>query len=164
MSSNLFKLTCNGCWFSLSVLLFFHLGLSQSSHFCVKFAIFFIWGLSKFDILDLWHLITCSSACFMFNVCNYHFFFSSFLYCAWLSTVAFVILKVLALRRPLLHKVLDYEDEFFALLMLVLETHSLRTTGFLLPFWGKCFNLFLLLTLFACIINKVYARIILGSV
>ncbi|OAY44319.1 peroxisome biogenesis protein 12 isoform X2 [Manihot esculenta] len=35
---------------------------------------------------------------------------------------------VLALRRPLLHKVLDYEDEFFALLMLVLETHSLRTT------------------------------------
>uniref|UniRef100_A0A2P2JYK7 Peroxisome biogenesis protein 12 n=1 Tax=Rhizophora mucronata TaxID=61149 RepID=A0A2P2JYK7_RHIMU len=37
---------------------------------------------------------------------------------------------VLALRRPFLHKVLDYEDEFFALLMLVLETHSLRTTGF----------------------------------
>ncbi|XP_002521990.2 peroxisome biogenesis protein 12 [Ricinus communis] len=35
---------------------------------------------------------------------------------------------VLALRRPLLHKVLDYEDEFFALFMLVLETHSLRTT------------------------------------
>ncbi|KAF5204811.1 Peroxisome biogenesis protein [Thalictrum thalictroides] len=35
---------------------------------------------------------------------------------------------VLALRRPLLHKVLDYDDEFFALLMLVLETHSLRTT------------------------------------
>ncbi|KAJ9180015.1 hypothetical protein P3X46_008323 [Hevea brasiliensis] len=35
---------------------------------------------------------------------------------------------VLALRRPLLHKVLDFEDEFFALLMLVLETHSLRTT------------------------------------
>ncbi|KDP23725.1 hypothetical protein JCGZ_23558 [Jatropha curcas] len=35
---------------------------------------------------------------------------------------------VLALRRPLLHKVLDYEDEFFALLMLVLETHSLRIT------------------------------------
>ncbi|KAL7185068.1 hypothetical protein ACSBR2_027075 [Camellia fascicularis] len=35
---------------------------------------------------------------------------------------------VLALRRPFLHKVLDYEDEFFALLMLVLETHSLRTT------------------------------------
>ncbi|KAF5948175.1 hypothetical protein HYC85_014132 [Camellia sinensis] len=30
--------------------------------------------------------------------------------------------------RPFLHKVLDYEDEFFALLMLVLETHSLRTT------------------------------------
>ncbi|XVF06426.1 hypothetical protein REPUB_Repub06bG0047200 [Reevesia pubescens] len=35
---------------------------------------------------------------------------------------------VLALRRPFLHKVLDYEDEFFALLLLVLETHSLRTT------------------------------------
>lgn len=35
---------------------------------------------------------------------------------------------VLALRRPFLHKVLDYEDEFFALLMLVLESHSLRTT------------------------------------
>ncbi|XP_017259081.1 peroxisome biogenesis protein 12 isoform X1 [Daucus carota subsp. sativus] len=37
-------------------------------------------------------------------------------------------LGVLALRRPLLHKVLDYEDEFFALLTLVLETHSLRNT------------------------------------
>ncbi|CAI9773111.1 unnamed protein product [Fraxinus pennsylvanica] len=35
---------------------------------------------------------------------------------------------VLALRRPFIHKILDYEDEFFALLMLVLETHSLRTT------------------------------------
>ncbi|KAF9623254.1 hypothetical protein IFM89_000743 [Coptis chinensis] len=35
---------------------------------------------------------------------------------------------VLALRRTFLHKVLDYDDEFFALLMLVLETHSLRTT------------------------------------
>ncbi|XP_041021314.1 peroxisome biogenesis protein 12 [Juglans microcarpa x Juglans regia] len=35
---------------------------------------------------------------------------------------------VLALRRPFLHRVLDYEDEFYALLMLVLETHSLRTT------------------------------------
>ncbi|KNA15491.1 hypothetical protein SOVF_097830 isoform C, partial [Spinacia oleracea] len=35
---------------------------------------------------------------------------------------------VMALRRPILHKVLDYEDEFFALLMLVLETHSMRTT------------------------------------
>ncbi|CAK7341157.1 unnamed protein product [Dovyalis caffra] len=35
---------------------------------------------------------------------------------------------VMALRRPFLHKVLDYEDEFFSLLMLVLETHSLRTT------------------------------------
>ncbi|XP_057961889.1 peroxisome biogenesis protein 12 isoform X2 [Malania oleifera] len=37
-------------------------------------------------------------------------------------------LGVLALRRSFLHRVLDYEDEFFALLMLVLETHSLRTT------------------------------------
>ncbi|CAK9166054.1 unnamed protein product [Ilex paraguariensis] len=37
-------------------------------------------------------------------------------------------LGVLALRRPFLHRVLDYEDEFFSLLMLVLETHSLRTT------------------------------------
>ncbi|KAM3408418.1 hypothetical protein ACQJBY_001513 [Aegilops geniculata] len=36
---------------------------------------------------------------------------------------------VFALRRPSLHKVLDYEDEFFALLMSVLESHSLRTTG-----------------------------------
>ncbi|CAH9068886.1 unnamed protein product [Cuscuta europaea] len=35
---------------------------------------------------------------------------------------------VLALRRPFLHKVLDFEDELFAFLMLVLETHSLRTT------------------------------------
>ncbi|OMO84467.1 hypothetical protein CCACVL1_10810 [Corchorus capsularis] len=35
---------------------------------------------------------------------------------------------VLSLRRPFLHKVLDYEDEFFALLLLVLESHSLRTT------------------------------------
>ncbi|KAK9919435.1 hypothetical protein M0R45_028027 [Rubus argutus] len=35
---------------------------------------------------------------------------------------------VLALRRPFLHRVLDYEDEFFAFLMLILETHSLRTT------------------------------------
>ncbi|XP_004497382.1 peroxisome biogenesis protein 12 isoform X1 [Cicer arietinum] len=35
---------------------------------------------------------------------------------------------VLALRRPFLHRFLDYEDESFALLMLVLEAHSLRTT------------------------------------
>ncbi|XP_078429283.1 peroxin-12 [Wolffia australiana] len=35
---------------------------------------------------------------------------------------------VFALRRPFFHKILDYEDEFFSLLMLVLETHSLRTT------------------------------------
>ncbi|XP_039828785.1 peroxisome biogenesis protein 12-like isoform X1 [Panicum virgatum] len=38
-------------------------------------------------------------------------------------------LGVFALRRPILHKVLDYEDEFFALLMGVLESHSLRTTA-----------------------------------
>ncbi|EPS64416.1 peroxin 12, partial [Genlisea aurea] len=38
-------------------------------------------------------------------------------------------LGVLALRRPFIHKILDYEDEFFALLMLVLETHSLRTSA-----------------------------------
>ncbi|XP_047268783.1 peroxisome biogenesis protein 12 isoform X2 [Capsicum annuum] len=37
-------------------------------------------------------------------------------------------LGVLALRRPFIHKILDYEDECFALLTLVLETHSLRTT------------------------------------
>ncbi|KAH6761961.1 peroxin-12 [Perilla frutescens var. hirtella] len=37
-------------------------------------------------------------------------------------------LGVFALRRPFIHKILDYEDEFFALLMLALETHSLRTT------------------------------------
>ncbi|ONM06032.1 Peroxisome biogenesis protein 12 [Zea mays] len=37
-------------------------------------------------------------------------------------------LGVFALRRPLLHTVLDYEDDFFALLMGVLESHSLRTT------------------------------------
>ncbi|CAL5210329.1 unnamed protein product [Lathyrus oleraceus] len=35
---------------------------------------------------------------------------------------------VLALRTPFLHKLLDYEDESFSLLMLVLEAHSLRTT------------------------------------
>ncbi|CAA7041135.1 unnamed protein product [Microthlaspi erraticum] len=37
-------------------------------------------------------------------------------------------LGVFALRRSFLHKILDYEDEFFASLMLVLEGHSLRTT------------------------------------
>ncbi|CAF1959196.1 unnamed protein product [Brassica oleracea] len=31
-------------------------------------------------------------------------------------------------RRSFLHKILDYEDEFFAALMLILEGHSLRTT------------------------------------
>ncbi|KAJ4803267.1 hypothetical protein LUZ62_015833 [Rhynchospora pubera] len=37
-------------------------------------------------------------------------------------------LGVFAIRRPFLHKILDYDDEFFALLMMVLESHSLRTT------------------------------------
>lgn len=50
------------------------------------------------------------------------------------SVRMFIILQVMALRRPILHKVLDYEDEFFALLMLVLETHSMRTTGNLSAF------------------------------
>lgn len=40
--------------------------------------------------------------------------------------------QVFALRRSFLHKILDYEDEFFASLMLILEGHSLRTTG---TFW-----------------------------
>jgi len=35
---------------------------------------------------------------------------------------------VMAQRRPALHKVLDHSDEFFALLMFVLEGHSLQTT------------------------------------
>ncbi|KAK7285889.1 hypothetical protein RJT34_20674 [Clitoria ternatea] len=35
---------------------------------------------------------------------------------------------VLALRRPFLHKLLDFEHESFALLMLLLESHTLRTT------------------------------------
>lgn len=47
----------------------------------------------------------------------------------WLWPYNTSFLQVLALRRPFLHRVLDYEDEFFALLMLVLESHSLRTTG-----------------------------------
>ncbi|MCO5596351.1 hypothetical protein L7F22_050412 [Adiantum nelumboides] len=37
-------------------------------------------------------------------------------------------LQVLAQRRPILHKIIDYSDEAFGLLMLVLEAHSLRTT------------------------------------
>ncbi|KAG5399215.1 hypothetical protein IGI04_021029 [Brassica rapa subsp. trilocularis] len=37
-------------------------------------------------------------------------------------------LGVFALRRSFLHRILDYEDEFFAALMLILEGHSLRTT------------------------------------
>ncbi|KMZ69394.1 Peroxisome assembly protein [Zostera marina] len=47
---------------------------------------------------------------------------------ASLRTALTYSLGVLALRRPFLHKILDYEDEFFGLLMMVLETHSLRTT------------------------------------
>ncbi|KAI3990808.1 hypothetical protein MKX01_011716 [Papaver californicum] len=42
-------------------------------------------------------------------------------------------LGVLAVRRPFLHKVLDYDDEFFALLMMILENHSLRTTDASFP-------------------------------
>ena len=53
----------------------------------------------------------------------------------------FVVLKVLALRRPFLHKVLDHEDEFFSLLMLVLETHSLRITGLISSFYGLAVSL-----------------------
>ncbi|WZY96407.1 hypothetical protein YC2023_068736 [Brassica napus] len=37
-------------------------------------------------------------------------------------------LGVFALRRSFLHRILDYEDEFYAALMLILEGHSLRTT------------------------------------
>ncbi|WZZ70991.1 peroxisome biogenesis protein 12-like [Brassica napus] len=33
-----------------------------------------------------------------------------------------------SIHRSFLHKILDYEDEFFAALMLILEGHSLRTT------------------------------------
>ncbi|CAL0307853.1 unnamed protein product [Lupinus luteus] len=35
---------------------------------------------------------------------------------------------VLALRRPFLHRLLDYEDESFAFLMFILHSHTLRTT------------------------------------
>lgn len=71
-----------------------------------------------------------------------------------------VILQVLALRRPFIHKVLDYEDEFFALLMLVLETHSLRTTGFFLciPFF---FFPFLFLFFCVCVLEpSVFVNIL----
>ncbi|KAH9310063.1 hypothetical protein KI387_037974, partial [Taxus chinensis] len=34
---------------------------------------------------------------------------------------------VVAQRRPMLHKVLDHSDEFFAILMFILEAHSLQT-------------------------------------
>ncbi|KAJ7513720.1 hypothetical protein O6H91_23G011900 [Diphasiastrum complanatum] len=37
-------------------------------------------------------------------------------------------LGVLAQRRPIVHKILDYSDETFALLMLILEGHNLRST------------------------------------
>ncbi|KAF2532994.1 hypothetical protein F2Q70_00029826 [Brassica cretica] len=33
-----------------------------------------------------------------------------------------------SIHRSFLHKILDYENEFFAALMLILEGHSLRTT------------------------------------
>ncbi|XP_059448998.1 uncharacterized protein LOC132180262 [Corylus avellana] len=79
------------------------------------------------------------------------------------------ILLVLALRRPFLHRVLDYEDEFFALLMLVLETHSLRTTGlegtlmdlkqvkatfegaFVVFCLRLCFDIIMIITILVCI-------------
>lgn len=35
----------------------------------------------------------------------------------------------MAQRRPILHRVLDYSDEGYAALMLLLELHSLRTSG-----------------------------------
>lgn len=35
----------------------------------------------------------------------------------------------MAQRRPILHRVLDYSDEGYAALMLLLELHSLKTTG-----------------------------------
>lgn len=35
----------------------------------------------------------------------------------------------MAQRRPILHRVLDYSDEAFAALMLMLEVHSLRISG-----------------------------------
>lgn len=65
----------------------------------------------------------------------FHFFLSFWeviifiIFFLWFWLLWCLLMKVLALRRPFLHKVLDYEDEFFALLTLVLETHSLRTTG-----------------------------------
>lgn len=37
--------------------------------------------------------------------------------------------QVLAQRQPALHKILDHADEAFAILMLALEYHSLRTQG-----------------------------------
>ena len=39
------------------------------------------------------------------------------------------MLQVMAQWRPALHKVLDHSDELFALLMFVLEAHSLQSTG-----------------------------------
>ncbi|EFJ38878.1 hypothetical protein SELMODRAFT_437729 [Selaginella moellendorffii] len=36
-------------------------------------------------------------------------------------------LGVIAQRRPIVHRVLDYSDEFFAFLMLILEAHNVRT-------------------------------------
>lgn len=66
-------------------------------------------------------------------------------------------LQVFALRRPFLHNVLDYEDEFFALLMLVLETHSLRTTGFVL------LQIYILVLLLYLIYLKVICACVIES-
>lgn len=59
----------------------------------------------------------------------------------------------MALRRPILHKVLDYEDEFFAMLMFVLETHSMRTTG------NLCSTSFYFTSL--CCANNVFSLLLL---
>lgn len=47
---------------------------------------------------------------------------------ASLRAAVLYALGVLAQRRPILHRVLDHSDEALALLMLVLEAHSLRST------------------------------------
>jgi len=111
---------------------------------------------------------------FMFLVrCNYLTYFYSK---CWLVLMfplniciieyyGFVVLKVLALRRPFLHKVLDHEDEFFSLLMLVLETHSLRTTGLISSFYGLAVSLiipfaFFYINKFNCILTLTLAYVV----
>ncbi|CAN7086422.1 unnamed protein product [Brassica oleracea var. botrytis] len=46
-----------------------------------------------------------------------------------IATVKNLLLGFSRHRLSFLHKILDYEDEFFAALMLILEGHSLRTTN-----------------------------------